>query len=472
MVFKKKILLILVSLVFLGSSVLIGGNALGDQSVTLPYAVMGSGWWSRVAITNTSDHDITPVICIYNSDGTSHCANLSTIATGAVYTNLIENFIPSATLSLKVQISIVNNTDDEFDVTLIVGTPDGDFGFQSFHSKDKKGAKNVVIVDNDITNVTTWLDDSIYIIKKYDFYVQNTLTIEAGCIVKFHPTEGPDMALSGSGTIIARGTSAKPIIFTSYKDDVHGGDQNGDGVATSPAPKDWGEISTNGNNSSIFQYCEFYYGGDSSDFATLVIDGDNITVDHCKFINNDGNSPNSWEGVLNASYGGTGTIISNNIFYNNVKPLTISTAFSLDDSNRFHNPNDASQANTYNAVFVETTKDITSAISWMETEVAFVIDDVDWWITSSASLTLANDVVLKFEPGATLSLADGAVLVNHNGSGVVFTSYKDDSYKGDSNGDGYVTSATDNDWTGIYDDSMSTPHPYFFTWTNIHYDSY
>ncbi len=30
--------------------------------------------------------------------------------------------------------------------------------------------------------------------------------------------------LGGSGTVIANGTAASPIIFTSYKDDVHGGD--------------------------------------------------------------------------------------------------------------------------------------------------------------------------------------------------------------------------------------------------------
>jgi hypothetical protein len=334
---------------------------------------------------------------------------------------------------------------------------------------------NVVIIDANITNVTTWSGDSIYIIKKYDFYVENTLTIEAGCIIKFHPVDGPYMMLGGAGTVVAQGTSTEPIIFTSYKDDAHGGDQNGDGTATSPAPKDWGEVNTNGNNGSSFEYCEFYYGGDVNYNATLVLDGDNITVDHCTFVNNDGSysSAAGDVGVLDASYGGTGTVITNNLFYNNQRPLSISTAFSLDNSNTFHNPSNASEVNLYNGIFVATINEITQPTSWSETEVAFVIDDNDFWINSGSTLSLANDVVLKFKPSSVLLLANGlSSLVNYNGSGVVFTSYKDDSYKGDTNGDGSITTPASGDWEGIYDDSMAIPAPYFYSWSNIYYDNY
>ncbi|MBN2534467.1 MAG: hypothetical protein JXB88_16405 [Spirochaetales bacterium] len=66
---------------------------------------------------------------------------------------------------------------------------------------------------------------------------------------------------------------------------------------------------------------------------------------------------------------------------------------------------------------------------WEETEVAFVIDDNDFWIMTT--LQLANNVVLKFRSGSELVLDLGAAcLVNYNGTGVAFTSYKDDSLKG------------------------------------------
>jgi hypothetical protein len=70
-------------------------------------------------------------------------------------------------------------------------------------------------------------------------------------------------------------------------------------------------------------------------------------------------------------------------------------------------------------------------------------------------------------------LGDGtSSIVNYNGSGVFFTSYKDDTYKGDTNADGLASAPAANDWGGIYDNTLSIPNPYYFGWGNILYDSY
>ena len=83
----------------------------------------------------------------------------------------------------------------------------------------------------------------------------------------------------------------------------------------------------------------------------------------------------------------------------------------------------------------------------------------------------SNNVVLKFTTGSFLILDDGvSALVNYNGAGVYFTSYKDDTKKGDTNGDGAATSPAVGGWGGIYDNSLSIPSPYFFNWSNILYD--
>ena len=330
---------------------------------------------------------------------------------------------------------------------------------------------DVVYVLENITEPVTWYDQTVYIIMKYDFYVEDILTIEPGAIIKFHPADGPYMMMSGNGRVIANGTSSKPIIFTSYHDDDHGGDNNENGNHSDPYPRDWGEINTNGTTGSGFRYCEFYYGGAVLFNATLTIYGGEARVEYCKFINNDGSYDH--KGVLDASDAESGTIIRNNVFYNNQRPLSISSFVDIDDSNVFHNPDNEDEGNQYNGIFVDMLYSITESRQWLETEVAFVIDGYQRYIDEGGSLTVGNNVVIKFCSTGELWLENGAgQLHNHDGAGVFFTSIKDDTKKGDTNGDGNATSPSIGDWSGIYDNSLSIPSPYFYNWGNILYDSY
>ena len=338
---------------------------------------------------------------------------------------------------------------------LLLGCPNGTVTLES------------VLIEDDITTPTTWTAGVVYVITDWEVWVYSTLTIEEGSIIKFMGTYS-ELVLGSGGTINATGTAADPIIFTSYKDDIWGGDTNGDGTATTPAMADWGMIITNGENGSIFSYCEFYYGGNSTYTATLHVDtGSVATVSNCTFAYNSGNDSSGWYGALSADTAGAGTVITGNTFYNNVRPLSISTAFDLDGSNVFHNPDDTSITNDFNGIYAYDNGDQKTLLSWGETEVAYIIDDNDWWIDGGASVTLADNVVLKFRSGGEMVLTDGASnIVNYNGTGVAFTSYKDDSLKGDTNGDGSASSPSNGDWGGIYDDFNST----YLGWANIYYD--
>ena len=333
------------------------------------------------------------------------------------------------------------------------------------------GTLDSTITEANITTPTTWTEGTVYLIAENGIYVSSTLVIEAGTIVKFMGT-GSGLTLSSGGTIVANGIAAAPVVFTSYKDDTQGGDTNGDGDATSPARADWERILTNGENGSTFDYCEFYYGGNSTNSATLEIDtGSVATVTNCLFVNNSGNDSTGWYGALDATTAGAGTVITGNVFYNNIRPLSISTAFDLDDSNIFHNPDDTTQTNQFNGIPAYDNHDQKQNLSWAETEVAYIIDDNDWWIASGDTLALADNVVIKFRSAGALRLNDGSgALINYNGTGVAFTSYKDDAWKGDTNGDGAATSGTVGDWEGIYDNSWTIPSPYYYTWGNIYFD--
>jgi hypothetical protein len=85
-----------------------------------------------------------------------------------------------------------------------------------------------------------------------------TLTIEPGVVVKLN---GSYRSINVSGKIIAIGRPDNGILITSAQDDAPaaGGDTNGDGTATTPAPGQWYNIWLRAGG-SLFEHVEIRYG--------------------------------------------------------------------------------------------------------------------------------------------------------------------------------------------------------------------
>ena len=92
-------------------------------------------------------------------------------------------------------------------------------------------------------------------------YLSNgiNLNIEPGVIFKFKSSGKIEI----KGNLLAQGTSEKPIIFTSWKDDEQGGDTNNDEDNSLPVPGDWKWISFIDSN-SVIENIIVKYGGSST----------------------------------------------------------------------------------------------------------------------------------------------------------------------------------------------------------------
>jgi parallel beta-helix repeat protein len=254
-----------------------------------------------------------------------------------------------------------------------------------------------------------------------------TLTIEPGTIVKLG-NSGVDLFVNG--TLNAEGTSAAPIVMTSFKDDI-GGDTNGDGDNSQPQAGDWARLQVNGT--ALLEHTDIKYGGHF--FGAMVqAFSSTFTLANSRLSNS----------ALDAlRVGSADPTISNNTFLNNAD-----AAISMDLNS---NPSIAGvtlSGNGINGLQVDSGS-LGKDLVWDDPDIVYWLHD-DVTVPMGLSLQVDAGQIVKPRYTGVELFVDGSLQVNGTSEApVIFTAATDDTLGGDTNGDADATTPQAGSWGRI-----------------------
>ena len=222
---------------------------------------------------------------------------------------------------------------------------------------------------------------------------------------------GSSVDIIVEGGFLAQGTAAAPIVVTSYRDDAHWGDANGDGPS-SGVSGDWGGIAFRSSSNparTALEHVELHFGGKDSaaeDYPIRMTGHAQPSMSQVQLISCEPNAV----GLTGGTY---------------------SDSFEL-----------------------------------------WALDGLAYWPTGD--ITVTETSTLTLHPGATFKMSgatdfviEGALdAVGTPADPIVFTSYRDDTILGDSNANGASTGVT-NDWGGIA--FRNTANDSTMSWVELHY---
>ena len=272
---------------------------------------------------------------------------------------------------------------------------------------------NYTLSTNITTNIThdvTMEEGKTYTIDGTIYVDGATLTIKPGVTVKFTKNSSLVFGVHAiNSTLIANGTSANPIKFTSAE--------------YYPAEGDWNNIkfTLGTSNSSSMKYCNIMYaGGLTGNNAAINISDCSVTIENCKIEYSGNRGINLDNGGNFRSF--TGNTIKN--CTNEAICLYVNSVHTIGDNNTIVDNPILIKGGDFNQEFSK---------KWRYVGVPYIIEGtVNIFSSPGSKLTIDAGNTIKFKEGAVFTIGTGAksgTLVANGTADSVITFTSAESYK-------------------------------------------
>lgn len=339
---------------------------------------------------------------------------------------------------------------------------------------DEPESPRIVHVSSPTNENTTWSADQGVYVLEHVVISGVAVTVGPGTVLKL---SGPSpLRVQNGGSIRVEGTADLPVVVTSIKDDSVDGDTNGDGTASSPAQGDWDGIVVNPGSEAVFEHVLFRYGGKDGrcrnggcvDFPAILASQAAVTLrsvsaatsTNSGFIRTTGGGTLSVSGG-SFSGGDTGIIVTNgNADIRGTTFSGIKNGFRADDGEVTFGNLVLQNSNVLIAAPAHFVNEGGSTGTGLITMVGLFQNSTSYELIKDGvpyrpAVAIGNGTLFTVRPGAVIKgfsdsasniLFDvrnqGSLVVGDPAPGaepVAFTSLRDDTVMGDSNGDGDAT---------------------------------
>ena len=258
-----------------------------------------------------------------------------------------------------------------------------------------------------------------------------------------------------NGGLKAEGLVNDSITFTSINDDNYGvpKDTRNDGNAVAPAKGNWGTIqfkSTTDDTFSTFNYARLLYGGNSSYVGIITFTDAGNTIKNTTF------SDSGYNGIR--IEGSSTPDLTNNVTIKNCQSDPIAMSLTSNPKFNITSPLFNFLGNGSNGIKIiegnlSTNATLVKRDVGQIYNVAYIIENLT--VMPNTTLTIGEGVVIKFPLtnyywiNNGINIDGSLVAIGTVKSPIVFTSIKDDSKGGDTNGDGNTSVPAKGNWGSI-----------------------